>query len=124
MLARAEVQASLKRIGHTIRDSLEQCVEACFDCAKACVASAGDGAADRAALLTKCGRICLDCAQACAAACSRTATAIDAATLRQALESCIAACRDCLAHVGHRHECATQCRRCADRCSAALLQLA
>lgn len=124
MLARADVETCLQKLGHAIRSSLERCVEACFDCAKVCVDRAGEEgvAAFTAALMTKCTQACLDCALACAAACSRTAAAIDPLAVRQALENCVAACRACLPHLPG--EGALRCRRCADRCGEALLRLA
>jgi hypothetical protein len=123
MLARAEIPHGLRIIGRALRVRLEQCVEACFACAKACVAGHAV-AADLAARLARCCRACLDCAQACAAARSATATAIDRAALERALRACIAACRDCERRLRQRCQ-APDCRqhlsRCAGQCDEVLL---
>jgi CRISPR/Cas system type I-B associated protein Csh2 (Cas7 group RAMP superfamily) len=120
MLAKADFPSGLTKLGRTIRDYLEQCVELCFAAAKACVAN-GTLAADLTARLARCSRTCLDCAQACAAACSETAAAIDDAVLQRALRACVAACRDAARLLKQQRK-APDCRqvlnRCADQCEA------
>ena len=108
------------------------CIEACFDCTRACVLCADACLAEpeHDALLA-CMRLTADCADLCEATgriLSRQQT--DPALAQAVVQTCVAVTRlcaqECESHAAmHRHceLCATACRRCESTCRALLAAL-
>jgi hypothetical protein len=120
-------------LGRIDRETLVECIAACFECAQACTTCADACLSeDMVADLTACIRKNLDCADICVAtgnALSRR-TGYDADVTRAFLEACAAACQACgdeCAQHGRMHEhckiCADACRRCEQACRALLATL-
>jgi hypothetical protein len=104
-------------------DECGACEASCVVCADACTAE------DDVIAMVRCIRLCLDCADACNSSLRLASrqTDPDFATIREAVEACLAACRACADECerhAHHHEhcrlCATQCRAC-ERAASDLL---
>jgi hypothetical protein len=102
---------------------LDDCANACTQCADACLAE------QDLAALARCIRLNLDCADICTTT-SRVIsrqTDFDAAVTRPLLEACIAVCRtfaeECERHASameHCRICGERCRECEQACRALL----
>lgn len=95
-------------------DQCGACQASCVICADACTAE------DDVAEMVRCIRLCLDCADACNSSLriAGRQTDPDFATVRLAVEACLAACRACSEECerhAHHHE---HCRLCAQDCRA------
>ena len=107
---------------------LQQCIEACYECAAACTMCADASLGEQQIqMVIRSIRLCLDCADACMATgkiVSRQ-TESDWALIRAQLQACVVACRECdqecqrCARQGMEHcrVCAEVCRRCEDVCN-------
>jgi hypothetical protein len=116
------------------KDTLAECIAACFQCAQACTACADACLAeDMVADLITCIRTDLDCSDICVTTgniLSRQ-TGTNKGIARAMLEACRAACAacadECERHAGmHEHcrICAEACRRCETACAALLAPVA
>jgi Domain of Unknown Function (DUF326) len=111
-----------------------ECIQACDDCAQACIADANaDLAEQQVQTMTRCIRLCLDCADVC-----RTTGAIlsrqfafDVPTARAVLQACALECKvcgdECEHHAqrgfAHCRTCMEACRRGEQACNAVLASL-
>ncbi|MDQ1058138.1 hypothetical protein QFZ23_002039 [Arthrobacter globiformis] len=112
------------------KESLAECIAACFECSQACTACADACLGEKmVADLAACIRTDLDCADICAATGNilTRQTATNTAITRPVLEACRAACAvsadECEQHSDmHEHcrICAEACRRCEAACTALL----
>jgi hypothetical protein len=103
--------ADLAQLAGTI-EALEDCANACTQCADACL-----GEPDLAPL-ARCIRLNLDCADVCTAAARVIArqTEPDDTVVRPLLEACIAACQACAAECERHAPRMRHCRICAETC--------
>jgi uncharacterized protein DUF326 len=101
------------------RDVLARCIDACFDCAQACTASADACLGEEmVGELTRCIALNEVCADVCAttgAALSRQ-VAGDHELLRALLEACARSCRSCGDECERHAEMHEHCRVCAEAC--------
>jgi hypothetical protein len=116
---------------HVDANALAECIQACFDCAQACIADAdADLGEQQAPEMLRCIRLCLDCADMCLGTggiLSRQ-TAFDRGTARAALQACMQICRmcgdECQHHakrgMAHCETCMLACRRCEEACHTVL----
>lgn len=95
----------------TMSKEMQQCIEACRDCQKCCVALETSGGVDSRTLQTAkdCAEMCQVCSnfvmreshlateirKLCAAACENCATACDKMSRSSIAKECAAACRRC-----------------------------
>jgi hypothetical protein len=100
---------------------LARYIDECGACEASCVICAdADMAEDEVIAMVRCIRLCLDCADACNSSLriAGRQTDPDVATVRLAVEACLAACRACAEECerhAHHHE---HCRLCAEECRA------
>ena len=119
-----------KDLGNVDRETLAECIDACFECAQTCTACADACLSeDMVADLAKCIRTDLDCADICATTGNVLSrhTGYDVALTRAVLQACATACRscgdECVRHAdmhAHCRICAEACRRCEQACDALL----
>ena len=91
---------------------LDDCANACTQCADACLSE------QDLAALAKCIRLNSDCADVCTAT-SRVIsrqTEYDANVTRPLIEACIAVCRSCGDECERHAQAMEHCRICAERC--------
>jgi hypothetical protein len=112
-------------------NALVECIQACFDCAQACIADADANLGEHHVQeMLRCIQLCLDCADVCLATggiLSRQ-TDFDGATARAALQACMQICRvcgdECQQHaqrgMAHCQTCMEACRRCEEACHTVL----
>jgi hypothetical protein len=128
-----EILAAHPRPAGGDRDALVRCIEECADCVVTCTGCADACLAEPDVVdMVRCIRLCLDCADQCIAT-ERIAvrqTEREVATLRGALDACIATCRasaeECAKHAAHHEHCRVcegVCRSCQAACEALLATL-
>jgi hypothetical protein len=111
-------------------DTLNRCIEACFECVEVC-SSCADACLGEPMVheLIGCARVNLDCADVCSTTGRLVTRRTEPKTelIRQQLGACVIACQLCAEacerHAGmHEHcrVCAETCRRCEAACHAVL----
>ena len=107
-------------------NALAECIQACYDCAQACIADAdADLGEQQGPEMLRCIRLCLDCAEVCDATgrIVTRQTEPNLGVVRAAVEACATTCRacgdECERHAPHHEHCrisAEVCRRCEQAC--------
>jgi hypothetical protein len=116
-------------------NALVEGIQACYDCAQACLADAdADLAEQQVQTMIRCIRLCHDCTDVCLAtgAILSRQTAFEPAIARTALQACVLTCKvcgdECELHArhgfAHCQTCMEACRRCEQACTAILTLLA
>ena len=110
-------------------DSLNRCIEECYDCAQTCIACADACLGEeKVSDLVQCIRVNMDCADVCAAtgAVATRRSGSNETVIQAMLEVCKTACRSCADECerhAQMHEhcriCAAACRSCEEACQMA-----